>query len=666
MFRQTEKNAEIDRGYDSALLLSLFCGFGFGTHQDLKSMTKWCIEAASRGSPVAKAIAMPLSSVSGHPLESTVPISEWLIEAVLSLMETRDLESMACAVGVLRQHHEEPYRNARSFYREKMRVFSLVSITGSRNGGLQVWATAADIRARVIDKVKVKYQQPNDVLRVACIEGDLDMVRAAIVDLDANVDAVYEHGLGGTPIMAAVENGHYQLAQQLITEFHANVHFNITDQHNRSALIVASESPFTDDPSHLTLCRLILQSGEYTTNLEALQDALKVATMNQNVALSILLVEMTDQSLLSGEGFDALAGVLSRSHSHEALGRLLDIVIAQSRLPSSSKLLWLACIRPPMFCWVSHGSHYFKNILSVLHVLRIRGMAVFDLTDEHPSPLMTAVIMGHTDLVRELIALGADPMLAEPAFNDASPFLSAVGADFSNPAAFRIMLDQYTGSIPPLVSASAIMLASLSRPYGLECVEALHDGNRIDIPDLCGPQSNVLHRIIRHGFDVEPIVAFLLSKGAAVDSLDPDDVTPLFYAIQTQKLGVIRILLQWNASVTLDGPRGQTSLHTAASLDNNGQVMGLLLNETSSASDPNVQNEDGLTPLHCAAESANAGAVQALLIHKADPTLKDGGGRTPLEIARLTLANTFNLPILQRHRKEFLCRMIIESLEKRK
>ena len=664
MFRQTAKNAEMDYGDNyNELFLSLFYGIGFGTPQDLVSMTKWSIKAGSHGSSLAKAVVSQFSDVSGHPLGSSVPISDWLIEAVESLMGTRDLESIACAVGVLREHHTEAYRSAQSVYREKMRILSLVRMTGSTNQGPKLWETPSNVRAYVIDKIKAQHRQPNDVLRVACIEGDLDLVRATINVLQAEVDAVYEHGLGGTPIMSAIENGHYELAKQLITEFHSNVHFDITDQYDRNALIVASESPFIDEPNHLDLCRLILQLGEYTTNLEALADAVKIAAINRNVALSILLIQMMDKSLLSGDNFHTLARVLLHNHSHEALDYLLSKVPAESRLSPSSKLLWFACTVPPMMCWVSHGSRYFENILSLLNVLKNQGMMVFDLSDEHPSPLLAAVVMGHTDLVRELIVLGADPMLPEPAANNASPFLAAIGADFSNPPAFKIMLDQYKGSIPPPVSISAIVLASLSRPFGLEFVQTLHDGNCIDILNLCGPHSNVLHQVILHGFDVEPIIFFLVSKGAVVDSLDSDGVTPLWCAIKTQKLGVVRILLQGNASVTLSGPNGQTSLHAAAALDDNGQVLGLLLNETCNTSDPNVRNEEGFTPLHCAAESANAGAVQALLIHKADPALRDKGGKTPLDVARETLANAFKLPVLRRHRKEFLCRKIIETLK---
>lgn len=110
-------------------------------------------------------------------------------------------------------------------------------------------------------------------------------------------------------------------------------------------------------------------------------------------------------------------------------------------------------------------------------------------------------------------------------------------------------------------------------------------------------------------------VAWLLSKGAAVDGSDRSSCTPLIHAAQLGHLETCRVLLKWGADVRAkDDIEANTALHVAARYGH-VEVCRLLLNSGGSA---NTMNDDGNYPWDIALQRKKD------LIHA---VLREHGGR---------------------------------------
>lgn len=100
-------------------------------------------------------------------------------------------------------------------------------------------------------------------------------------------------------------------------------------------------------------------------------------------------------------------------------------------------------------------------------------------------------------------------------------------------------------------------------------------------------------------FGHEDLVAYLLERGAAVDSAshNPMKVMPLHSAVAARSLEVTRLLIEHGAPV-------------------------------------NAAQADQFTPLHAAAQNGDVEIVRLLLSAGADPNLRDAEGKTALDFAQ--------------------------------
>ncbi len=100
-------------------------------------------------------------------------------------------------------------------------------------------------------------------------------------------------------------------------------------------------------------------------------------------------------------------------------------------------------------------------------------------------------------------------------------------------------------------------------------------------------------------FNQEEVAAFLIERGAAVDSAshNPMKVMPLHSAVAARSLAITRRLLEHGAPV-------------------------------------NAAQADAFTPLHAASQNGDVEIVRLLLDAGADPNLRDAEGKTALDFAR--------------------------------
>jgi ankyrin repeat protein/serine/threonine protein kinase len=258
-------------------------------------------------------------------------------------------------------------------------------------------------------------------------------------------------------------------------------------------------------------------------------------------------------------------------------------------------------------------------------------------TPVHPLALHGAVANGKIDVVKSLLANGAD-------VNEKDP----------------------TGSTPLMLAAEG----NAHLPNNLPIVEALIDA-RASLEARDSQGRTALHRATAEGkIDA---VRLLADSGALINKRATDGATPLFYAVQFGKLPILELLIAHHAQVDVPDNSGATPLMVAsignAYLPNNTPMVEALLNAGAKVdlldphgrsalhrasaepkpevvrlllehkAKPNLRAKDGSTPLIQAVTFGRHAVVQVLLNHSADPNLADSNENTPLMIAAETSSN---------------------------
>uniref|UniRef100_L2FGK8 Ankyrin repeat domain-containing protein 52 n=1 Tax=Colletotrichum fructicola (strain Nara gc5) TaxID=1213859 RepID=L2FGK8_COLFN len=146
------------------------------------------------------------------------------------------------------------------------------------------------------------------------------------------------------------------------------------------------------------------------------------------------------------------------------------------------------------------------------------------------------------------------------------------------------------------------------------------------------------------------IVRMLLEWGASIDVAGSRGRTPLNAASENGHLDVVKLLLDKGADITVPNSDGWTPLNTAS---DNGHldVVKLLL---AKGADITVPNSDGWTPLNAASDSGHLEVVKLLFAKGANITVPNGDGWTPLnaasdnghlEVVKLLLAKGANITV---------------------
>ncbi len=133
------------------------------------------------------------------------------------------------------------------------------------------------------------------------------------------------------------------------------------------------------------------------------------------------------------------------------------------------------------------------------------------------------------------------------------------------------------------------------------------------------------------GYDESASV--LLRRGAKVDSLNKDKETPLHRAIAYNKPKVVKLLIEWEASLALTvTKRALNSLHVAVETkDIDIDIVTRILDKAPQLLD--VPDKDGKTPLYMAAEMKASAVALLLLTRGANTECQIKSGMTPFLVA---------------------------------
>lgn len=140
----------------------------------------------------------------------------------------------------------------------------------------------------------------------------------------------------------------------------------------------------------------------------------------------------------------------------------------------------------------------------------------------------------------------------------------------------------------------------------------------------------LIENVSKYDCSTPDLVKILIDAGVPIDGVDNDGNTPLQCSLSKHSLRTISFISDKGADVNVKNKVGNTALHLAAAFpyERTGMVNFLLSNEAV----VNARNNEGQTALHIACYRARTFTIN-LLVHKgADVTARTRSGATPLSI----------------------------------
>ena len=125
-------------------------------------------------------------------------------------------------------------------------------------------------------------------------------------------------------------------------------------------------------------------------------------------------------------------------------------------------------------------------------------------------------------------------------------------------------------------------------------------------------------------------IVTLHQLGCDISAFDDDDLTPLHYAVESEDVNIVSLLLKLNANVTACGSSG-APLHIAAK-KNNLEIIRVLV-QNGHPADIDVRDIEDYTPLHVAAQNGCDRSAALLVSMGANVLSKTAEGQSACDLA---------------------------------
>lgn len=274
---------------------------------------------------------------------------------------------------------------------------------------------------------------------------------------------------------------------------------------------------------------------------------------------------------------------------------------------------------------------FYASTPEIAELILDNGADINGRSNDGTTPLLAAVWRGRADLASCLLRRGANPNL----FNNAglTPLFALNGENMlqiaqmliDNGAQVNIRNDENETPLHNVAWSGSVETVELLLSKGAD-VNAMTD---FGLTPLC--MAAMCNAEITH---------YLISKGAAVNPHEPENKeecpcaigarTPLHFAVRSDSISTVRILVQNGALVNVTEENGMTPLHIAVSNGNFGIAKFLIDN----GAVVNVKDAQyGTTELHIAATLGYGDIAELLIENKARIDANDNQGKTPLYYA---------------------------------
>ncbi|OBU00043.1 hypothetical protein VE01_01738 [Pseudogymnoascus verrucosus] len=237
----------------------------------------------------------------------------------------------------------------------------------------------------------------------------------------------------------------------------------------------------------------------------------------------------------------------------------------------------------------------------------------------HRTPLYAASWKGNIDVVKVLLELGADVIVADS--NGATPLKRA--SQHGHVKVVKVLLEHGANVTVAEEGETPLYIASYNGH--VDVVKVLLD-YRADVTIALRGWTPL--SAASSGGHVD-VVRVLLERGANTTITNSDGMTPLYLASIYGYVDVVKVLLEHGADVTVANITGWTLLNGASSRGHVDVVRVLLEHGANTT----ITNSNGMTPLYSASIYGYVDVVKVLLKHGADVTVADINGWTLLYLA---------------------------------
>lgn len=157
--------------------------------------------------------------------------------------------------------------------------------------------------------------------------------------------------------------------------------------------------------------------------------------------------------------------------------------------------------------------------------------------------------------------------------------------------------------------------------------------------------------------DSPKVIQFLIVHGMDPNIKNIGGETPLHIAASDNSLDCAKILLENGADPNIKDEHEHTPIFNAVECDDSDYTLEMVRLLLENGADPNI-NYEGVSPLYIAAENDSTYSMKLLLEFGADPTMKDGVGKTFLDYIILKEAREE----IENYMKELECYAIKEPI----